>query len=106
MPTKDFTQKLTACNEQASLEAHASVVTAVSGQIQSNITQMWLLKASEAIGTLIVFRSALYKWMAAGRIDDAEFVKELQYLADVGLEDWVEELIGVAIAAAMHGGER
>lgn len=91
---------------QSSLEARQFIIDAYSAAQTNNLTQLWSLKTSEAIGALVSFRTALYRWMAAGRIDDADFVKELEYLADVGLEGWVEELIGVAVAAAVHGGER
>jgi hypothetical protein len=86
-----------------SLEARAFVVAFCPDNPQQNITQLWSLKASEAIQTLIEFRSAVHRWQAAGRVDSAEFVAEVQRLDDAGLAEWLDELIGLATVASVGG---
>jgi hypothetical protein len=71
---------------------------------QPNITQLWSLKASEAIGVLIDFRSVVHRWQAQGRVDDTEFVAEVQRLEDAGLSPWLDELIALA-TCSIFGGE-
>lgn len=94
-----------ALNGQPAIKARAFCVAFIPTQTQTNITQMWSLKASEAIGALINFRSAIHRWQAAGKVNDAEFIRELEKLEDCGLAGWTDELIGLA-TVAICGGER
>lgn len=91
--------KPVANNGKTSLEARQFIVAFVPNQTQPNITQLWSLKASEAITTLIDFRSSVHRWQAQGKVDDQEFVAEVQRLDDAGLSPWLDELIGLATAA-------
>ena len=90
--------------QQPTIEQRAFVVAFIPPKPQPNITQLWSLKASEAIGALIDFRSSVHRWQAAGRVDHAEFVTEVQRLEDCGLAGWVDELIALAVCA-VYGGE-
>lgn len=87
------------------IESRAFVVAFCPNQTQPNITQLWSLKASEAIATLIDFRSAVHHWQAQGHVNDAEFVAEVQRLDNAGLSPWLDELIGLA-TAVICGGEK
>ena len=75
--------------------------TGLSGPLRqpNNLTQLWSLKASEVIGALIDFRSAIHRWQAAGKVNDADFIREFEKLEDCGLAGWTDELIGLACAA-------
>jgi len=73
-----------------------------SPQQNTNLTQLWSLKASEAIGALIDFRSAVHRWQAAGRVNEAEFTAELQRLEDCGLAGWTDELIAAAMLEVLR----
>lgn len=95
--------KLATQNGQTLIESRALVVALAPEKTQPNLTQLWSLKASEAIQTLIGFRSTVHNWQAAGRVDDKEFLTELQRLDDAGLSGWMDELIGSAVAAANGG---
>ena len=90
-------------NRQPRIKARQFAVAFCPNKTQSNITQMWSLKASEAINTLIDFRSAIHRWQANGKVDDQEFVTELQRLDDAGLADWTDELIALATVANCGG---
>lgn len=87
-------------NGQSSIEATTFIVP---GQLKLNITQAWSLRASEAIQTLIDFRSNVHRWQAQGQVSDKEFVAEVQRLADAGLEDWADDLISLAVVATCGG---
>jgi hypothetical protein len=103
MAIQNLTQKLQARNGQPTFEACAFVAAFVPETIQPNITKIWSLKASEAIGVLIDFRSTVHRWQAIGKVDDQEFVREVQRLEDAGLSSWLDELIGLATAAIARG---
>ena len=79
------------------IEARQFALAFCPEKTQPNITQAWSLKASEAIQTLIDFRSAVHRWQAAGQVNDAEFVTEVQRLEDVGLAGWIDELIAAGM---------
>lgn len=85
--------------------ARAFCAAFIPNQSQTNITQAWSLRTSEAIKALIDFRSAIHRWLAVGYVSDAEFVAELERLEDAGLGVWAEELIALA-TLAFKGGER
>src|SRR5687767_10137369 len=86
-------------NGQPIVKQCAFVMAFVPNQSKPNITRIWANEASRAIRTLIDFRSSLHRWQAAGRVNDAEFVAELQRLEDAGLSSGMDELIGLAMAA-------
>jgi len=91
-------------NGQKSIKARQFCAAFIPSTQPNNITQLWSLKASEAIGALIDFRSAVHRWQAAGKVNDAEFIRELEKLEDCGLAGWTDELIGLA-CAAVYGGD-
>ena len=86
-------------NGQKSIEARQFALAFIPNKQPNNLTQLWSLKATEAIGALIDFRSAIHRWQANGKVDDQEFVAELQRLDDAGLADWTDELIALATVA-------
>lgn len=59
----------------------------------TRLIHAWSLKTSEAINTLIDFRSALHRWQAAGRIDPDQLAAELEKLDEAGLARWANELL-------------
>lgn len=83
-------------NGQKSLQARAFAVAFIPTK-QQNISQTWSLKASEAIQTLIDFRSAVHRWLAAEMVNEAEFVQQVERLEDAGLAGWIDELIAVGM---------
>lgn len=89
-------------NGQPTIEQRAFIVAFIQSKTQSNITQFWSLKASEAIGALIDFRSAVHRWQAAARVNEAEFVAEVQRLEDCGLAGWTDELIAAGMMEALR----
>lgn len=105
MSTKtNLTQNPPICNGQTLIESRALVVALVPEKAQPNITQLWNLKASEAIQTLISFQCRISGWQADGRVDDKEFLVALQRLDDAGLSGWMDELIGLAVTSIEEGG--
>ena len=68
---------------------------------QHSITHAWSLKTSEAIGALIDFRSAIHRWQAAGKVNEAEFAAGVQALEDAGLAGWIDELIASGMEGAL-----
>ncbi len=102
MSTQNLTQKLLARNGQASTQARQFILAFIPDQSQSNITRAWSEQATRTIDVLISFRSAVHCWQAAGKVDDQEFIAEVERLEDVGLSGWFDDLI----ALAMAGGER
>jgi len=84
----------------------AQFVTAfdISPNTQPNICIKWSQKASDGITALVDFRSTIHRWMMHGKIDEAEFTAEVDWLESCGLGAFIDELIGEAMAFVYKGG--
>ena len=99
MSTQNLTQKLLARNRQPSIKARAFEVAFVPEKTQPNIMKVWSDEASYAIAVLVDFRSAVHRWQAIGKIDEDEFITEVEQLENAGLSGWFDNLIAKAMEA-------
>lgn len=88
-------------NGQPTLEARAFAVAFIPPK-STDITQLWSLQASAAIGALVDFRSAIHRWTAAGQVSDTDFVNQVQLLEEAGLMPWLDGIIGMAMREVMR----
>lgn len=88
-------------NGQPTLEARAFSVAFVEPKA-TDLTQLWSLQASAAIGALVDFRSSVHRWQAAGQVSDADLVTQAQLLEEQGLMTWLDGIIGTALREVMR----
>lgn len=96
-PSNNLTHQPKNRNTAPSLESRQFTVAFLAPPSQHNLTQAWSLKASEAINTLIDFRSSIHRWHAAGKVNEAEFNAAVEALEDCGLAGWTDELIAAGM---------
>ena len=92
MSTQNLTQKPQARNGHTLAEAftEAFVTLQTDNRIRTELLTRWSSSASQAVGALIGFRSALHRWQASGDVAAAEFMAEVQKLSDAGLLEWLD----------------
>lgn len=97
-------------SQKTTLNQRAFVVAFIPQPSQSNVAKLWSIQASEALKTIVDFRSACNRWDALGEIVAAELVEQIEALDRAGMRDFTDEMIALGTVTnyqpELNGGER